>query len=394
MNQFQTLLDKYLNRTINDPEKRELAQMLEQPDYQIQLAAFIDENFQKDNLIESVPEPQTETIYQNILAVTQQPAIVTKVVPINKPYSILRWAIAAAIIIVIGTIAYFSFTPNTNSEKLAQLPQSQRFRNDISPAKGGIILTRADGTTTILDTMTNGSVMIQGTSKAIKGNGTISYTQGKSAEVVYNSVATQKGNTFHLQLADGTEVWLDAVSSIHFPTSFPGKERVVEVTGQAYFEVAKNPNQPFRVKSGNQEIEVLGTHFNINSFNAQQVETTLLEGSVKVSSGGQSQTVILKPGEQSTSGNNGTIQTKADPDMDEIMAWKNGRFHFNGNSMEEIMAQLSRWYDIDVEYKDRINEIFVADLQRDIPVSRLLELLEMTKQVTFSIDGKKVTVMK
>lgn len=307
-----------------------------------------------------------------------------------------RWWAAASIIILLGTVAYFRFFNKTDKNNLANLPQQQRFKNDISPAKQQVLLTLSDGTTKILDNVSNGTVTLQGTTQAVKNEGSIAYLKNNNAEVVFNTITTEKGRTFHLQLADGTDVWLDALSSIHFPTSFPGADRVVEINGQAYFEVAKNPKQPFKVKSGNQVVEVLGTHFNINSFNQQNQQTTLLEGSVRVKSevGSRKSEVVIKPGEQAIGSSHSPFTIDHSPDMDEVMAWKNGRFQFNGSNVDEIMNQLSRWYNIDVVYKDKITETFVADIKRDMPVSKLLALLEMTKQIKFVIEGNKVTVMR
>jgi ferric-dicitrate binding protein FerR (iron transport regulator) len=220
--------------------------------------------------------------------------------------------------------------------------------------------------------------------------------------MVYNSITTEKGRSFRLQLADGTRVWLDAMSSIRFPAAFGGQERIVEVTGQVYFEVAamKDANGqklPFKVMAGHQQIEVLGTHFNVNAYEHQEIQTTLLEGKVKVSSKGNKATVAsleLKPGEQSLAKENGKMQLNEAVDIDEVMAWKNGRFQFNGSTVEQIMQQLARWYNIEIVYKDEIPETFVAEMERNLPLSELLALLEMTKQVRFVVEGKKVLVMK
>ncbi len=314
--------------------------------------------------------------------------------PVHRIYFLktARWWAAASIILLLGAGAYFMFFNKTEKNNLASLSQQERFKNDIAPAKQQVLLTLSDGSTKVLDTVSNGTVTLQGATQAVKTEGSIAYLKNKSTEVVFNTILTEKGRTFHLRLADGSDVWLDALSSIRFPTSFPGAERVVEVTGQVYFEVAKNQKQPFRVKSGSQVIEVLGTHFNVNTYNQQDIQTTLLEGSVKVFS--HNSTQAIKPGQQAKVDNNGVIKVANDIDIDEVMAWKNGRFQFNGSSVEDIMNELSRWYNIDVVYKDKITETFVADIKRDLPVSKLLALLEMTKQIKFVIEGNKVTVMR
>lgn len=304
------------------------------------------------------------------------------------------WWAAASIVLFLAVGAYFMFFNNTGKHPLAELPQEQRFKNDIAPAKQQVVLTLSDGSKKILDNVSNGTITLQGSTQAIKNDGSITYLENPNTEVVYNTITTEKGRTYHLQLPDGTGVWLDALSSIRFPTSFPGNERVVEVTsGQVYFEVAKNPKQPFRVKTHHQVTEVVGTHFNINLFNPDNIQTTLLEGSVKVSTGNTPDPVFIKPGQQAIA-NQSDIKIANGVNTGEVMAWKNGYFQFNGGSAKDIMDQLSRWYNIEVVYKDKIEETFVADMKRDLPVSKLLALLEMTKLIKFVIEGNKVTVMK
>lgn len=306
---------------------------------------------------------------------------------------------AAAVLLLMAGAGYFLLFVNKKAlpGSYTHLSQQERFRNDIAPARQQVILTLPDGSKKAVDSIINGAVTLQGM-QAVKMNGTLTYSN--SSEAVYNTIATEKGRLFHLQLSDGTEVWLDALSSIRFPTSFGKGPREVQVTGQVYFEVAHlSSNTPFLVKSGEQTVEVLGTHFNVNSYDLQRIQTTLLEGSVRVvkreTANGKENTVVLSPGQQAVlSRANSPLTIDHSPDLEEIMAWKNGRFQFNGNTVQQIMDQLQRWYNIDVEYKDPITETFVADIKRDLPVSQLLMLLEMTKQIKFVVEGNKVTVIK
>ncbi|NLR79662.1 FecR family protein [Chitinophaga eiseniae] len=315
-----------------------------------------------------------------------------------------RWWAAAAILLLLAAVTLFFFygARHNNQHSLSQV---QRFKNDILPATQQVVLTLSDGTQQALDDVSNGTVTHQGLAEAVKKDSSMIYNSpGNTSEeaVVYNTIATGKGRTFHLQLSDGSEVWLDALSSIRFPTSFPGGERIVEITGQVYFEVAHNAKKSFKVKSGKQVTEVLGTHFNINSFNGEKIQTTLLEGRLRVQSLASANSgmmdphaVIISPGQQSIfSPANAQLTTLELQDTDEVMAWKDGRFRFDGSSVKEITDQLSRWYNIDVVYKDTITETFVADIKRDVPISKMLKLLEMTKQIKFVIEGNKVIVMK
>ncbi|SKD00885.1 FecR family protein [Chitinophaga ginsengisegetis] len=298
------------------------------------------------------------------------------------------WWAAASFLLLLGAGIYFLSTKNGYKPRIASV--SSQMANDILPAKQQVVLTLADGSTRVLDSVSNGAVA---NTEAIKKDNSISYLKSNTTESTINAIQTGRGRTFSLQLPDGSNVWVDALSSIRFPTAFSGTERLVEITGQAYFEVVRNPNQPFKVKSGGQVIEVLGTNFNVNSYDTRLVQTTLLEGSVRVKAG-NGKGVLIKPGEQVVNHSGEALTVDHSVNIDEVMAWKNGRFQFSESSIEEIMNQLSHWYDIDVVYKDKIRETFVADINRDLPLSKLLTLLEMTKQVKFSIEGNKITVMK
>jgi transmembrane sensor len=295
------------------------------------------------------------------------------------------WKTAAAVLVFATAGIVWQLSLKKAATINTELTVSSKYKNDITPAKGSAVLTLSGGSKIILDSIANGTLITNTSESIVKQNGQLIYKS--SQEVFFNTLSTDKGKNYHLTLADGTEVWLDALSSINFPTAFPGKQRVVELTGQAYFEVAHNNQQPFKVKVGEKNIEVLGTHFNINAYDAV-VKTTLLEGSVKIKS------VLLLPGEQAQEEDNATVKIIKGADLGEVMAWKNGQFKFTGTSIEKIFAQLSRWYDIDVIYQDKINELFVANISRDMPVSKVLNLFEMTKQIKFKIDGNRITIMR
>jgi ferric-dicitrate binding protein FerR (iron transport regulator) len=214
-------------------------------------------------------------------------------------------------------------------------------------------------------------------------------------------VSTPRGSQYQILLPDGSRVWLDAASSLRFPTAFTGVDRKVFLTGQAYFEVVKNKEKPFRVSLpplGNDagEIEVLGTRFNVNTYKEESnIKATLLEGSIRLSVVNHQESTILSPNEQAVLIPSGKLKLSKDVDLDATMAWKNGVFRFNGDApLDVIMAQVARWYDVDVVFKDKLSYPFVATIRRDVPLSDLLKLLEMTKLVRFDIEGRTVTVMK
>lgn len=306
---------------------------------------------------------------------------------------IRRIAIAASLIGMILLSGFLLFNRITSKETVKATTNQQRFKDDVSPGSDKAILTLADGSNIILDDAKNGTLVQQGNSKIIKLDGKLSYDLTKnSREIVYNTISTPNGGQYQLELPDGSLVWLNSTSSIHFPTSFDGKERRVEITGEAYFEIAKNPNMPFIVAVNGAEVQVLGTHFNINAYNDEDnVKTTLLEGLVRFVHG--TNTSMLKPGQQSQFGRDGEIKIVNNVDVERVVAWKNGMFDFENAEIETVMRQLSRWYDVEIEYKGKSDDLFIAEMRRNIKLSDALKALELTGKVKFDIQGRKIIVM-
>jgi hypothetical protein len=306
-----------------------------------------------------------------------------------------RIAVAASVIglLLIGAFLFFNKKGKNEIAKTIKV-NNHFFKEDVLPGGDKATLTLANGATIVLDDATNGTLTQQGNAKVIKLDGKLFYntTNKNSKDVVYNTISTPKGGQYQLELPDGSQVWLNAASSIHFPTSFVNNERRVEIFGEAYFEVIKNPDMPFIVTVNNAEVQVLGTHFNINAYSDEDdVKTTLLEGSVKfVSSSGNN---VLKPGQQLQLTKNGNVKVVNDVDVDEVVAWKNGLFHFESAGIETVMRQLSRWYDVDVEYNGKTEDLFIAEMRRNIKLSDALKALELTGKVKFEIQGKKIIVM-
>jgi transmembrane sensor len=265
----------------------------------------------------------------------------------------------------------------------------------IMPGGNRAILTLSNGHTIDLSNAKNGKLANQGTIAIDKNaDGQIVYNNSTDYSATLNSglntATTPRGGQFQLVLADGTKVWLNAASSITFPVAFNGNERRVELHGEAYFEVAHDKQKPFRVVSNGQEVEVLGTHFNINAYSDEKaIKTTLLEGSVKISSAGINK--MLKPGEQSQVGS-GNIRI-ADVDVNDVVAWKNGLFEFKDDDIKDIMRQLGRWYDVDIKYKgDLPGREFSGEIPRNVNLSQVLDILSFEK-IHFKVDGKTITVM-
>lgn len=313
--------------------------------------------------------------------------------PARKVITWYKWAAAAAITLTIGSGYYFY----QQRKPAPLLPQAARFHNDITaPAGNHAILTLANGQQVRLDSAGNGTLAVQGGIHVSKGaGGQIVYTGADNASSI-NTIQVPAGSTpLAIVLADGTKVWIDAGSSLTYPTAFNDSKREVSATGQAYFEVAPNSHQPFCVKSipNKATIEVLGTAFNVRSFTDEnKMQVTLVTGAVKINTNKATQ--LLQPGQQAAAATNGSIQLITKADLQEAIAWKDGLFYFNGTDIATIMSALQRYYNVEVVYQTNVNDLFVAKIPRDVPISQLLNLLEMTNLVHFKIEGRKITVIK
>jgi ferric-dicitrate binding protein FerR (iron transport regulator) len=245
--------------------------------------------------------------------------------------------------------------------------------------------------------MGNGVVTTQGKTTVSISNGKLVYNTGTDGnEVLYNTMTTPKGREYQLVLPDGTTVWLNAASSITYPTAFTGKNRNVAITGEAYFEVVKDQTKPFHVKMNDTEVEVLGTHFNINAYpDEASINTTLLEGSVRVIR--KNNMAMLKPGQQaqvntSSPADAAGITVTSNADLDQVMAWKNGSFQFDGVPLSAAMRQLSRWYDVEVVYEKGVPDIKLGgEMKRDLNLSQVLKGLGKLG-VNCKVEGKKLVV--
>ncbi|HEY4150727.1 MAG TPA: FecR domain-containing protein [Chitinophagaceae bacterium] len=359
---IKELAEKWRKGTITPAEKAY---------YEQWYAGFNDAETRLDADLAGPAEEIGDRIYQRLEK---------RIQPKVRKLFIYRITAAASILLVLSVSAYFAFHKKA-PEQVAQVQA-------IAPGRNQATLILANGRKIILTKGLAGQLATQGTTAILaKGENGVNYVAATNGEnkIQYNTLSTGRGemSPYPLTLADGTRIWLNAASSVTFPTVFPGKSREVSITGEAYFEVAHNSAQPFRVRVKNQTVEDIGTHFNINAYDDEPViKTTLIEGAVKV--GG----LILKPGQQ-TDGQ--TIRTA---DLAEAMAWKNGLFRFNHQPLEEVMRQAMRWYNIEVEYDDPKlkTESFGGVTTRFANISELLHTLELTHQVRFSVTGKKITV--
>lgn len=312
--------------------------------------------------------------------------------PVRRIF-VARWAAAAVLILLAGAGIRFLFR-NGKGEPTG-IAQQQRFKNDVGPGRMAAVLTLAGGKKIVLDSSATGTIGKQSNAVILNNNGQLVYNilHEKPGEVFYNTLTTQRGNQYQVILPDGSKVWLNAASSITYPTAFLGKQRVVTISGEVYFEVAKNEKQPFIVQEGDRAVQVLGTSFNVNDYTDEiAMKTTLLQGSIRILS--KSGSSLLKPGQQAVlTKQDDKIRVVDHPDVEEAVAWKNGSFIFADATIASIMRQVARWYDVEVVYDTAISKHFVADVPRNVPVSQLLKLLELTDQVHFRIEGKKITVI-
>ena len=306
----------------------------------------------------------------------------------NRIFKIRAWQSTAAAILILLTAGIYYY--QTSSKPIIVKTKIPRFKNDVAPGNNKAILTLDDDAKTgILASESN--IDIKKT-----GVGQLEYTAGTQTvkTVKYNILSTPLGGEYQLVLPDGSKVWLNSGSTLRFPTAFIGSERIVELKGEAYFDIAKNPKMPFLVRTNNaMDIKVLGTQFNVMAYDDEKnINTTLIEGSVEVLK--ESGKTTLKPGQEAIlNKRSGNIKV-ASADLEQAIAWKNGYFIFYNENIESIMRKVSRWYNVDIVYQGNLNnKDFVGTISRNKNVSELLKMLELTGAIHFSIDGRRITVM-
>tara|TARA_R110002124_G_scaffold82858_2_gene217341 strand:+ start:631 stop:1821 length:1191 start_codon:yes stop_codon:yes gene_type:complete len=313
--------------------------------------------------------------------------------PEQRTKPLMRYWRYAAAIMVMGVFLYatFELAYKRKSSQISKV-EVPPLRNDLLPGGDKATLTLSDGLVIALEDMRDGTVKEENGIRISKNNGQIAYeiiNIESPGEVYYHTIRTPVGGQYHVVLPDGSKVWLNSESSLHFPTVFRGTERVVDLAGEGYFEIAKNPEMPFLVHTEKTNVKVLGTHFNLMAYpNELFSQTTLLEGSVEVSDGVQNKT--LKPGQQAFIGGGISIK-KVNPD--EAIAWKNGYFLFESEDLKTILRQLRRWYGFEIVNDELVpNKHFTAYISRNNTLSQVLKMLEMSGELKFKIDGKKLYI--
>lgn len=347
----------------------------------------------RDSFIGRLSDTEREQLKNDLLCavtlhIASAPVVKTKIVRFNN-YILI--ASAAAIIVMLG-IGFLFYNHQSRQDRDTALA------NNIAPGKNSATLMLSNGKKIILSQAIRGKLAVQaGVTISKTADGKLVYKIGNETSAGKNSnniLSTARGEQYQVVLPDGSHVWLNAASSLKYPASFADQQqRKVELTGEAYFEVAKDKAHPFIVKTAQQEVEVLGTHFNVEAYSDElAIKTTLLEGSVQVAALNGSK-VKIKPGEQAYLINNGLNIREAD--LDAAVAWKNGEFMFNSEPLENIMNKVARWYDVKIEFKanDMKSKTFDGTISRFDNVAKVLKKLELTGHVHFRIDKRTIIVM-
>ncbi|MEJ2903464.1 FecR domain-containing protein [Pedobacter panaciterrae] len=387
--EFALLISRYLCNELSKEEEAHLMQILEKDEHKRKILEYYKQTAPAQERLDYMNSLDVDAAWNKVRQ--RHDGNLGK----SSNYSFLKYV--AILAITVSAVALW-LAYGTKDNKLVTSLAADKQILDVLPGGNVAVLVLSDGKRVSLD---SGAVALRekdGTQ--VSGNqGGLAYSNdiaSEQEEVLYNTLIVPRGGTYNIQLPDGTNVWLNAMSELRFPVKFGTKERKVELIGEAYFEVAKNKDVPFKVITAHQEIEVKGTHFNVNCYADENfVRTTLLEGSVKISDpAAPARSWLLSPGEQAQT-NKKTGKTALEKvNMKEVFAWKNGYFFFNDEKLESIMAKIARWYDIEVVYKGQLEEqSFLGQIERSKKISSILNVLELSGNVHFKISGRRVVVM-
>lgn len=411
---LQELFEKFLDdKKLTPAEIRQLQALVQDERNSALLDQLLASLYEEEASEPVATESNARAAFEEVWAKLQSPATIADapgVVDLQHRRRWWKYAAAAAVVLAVGTGVYW-LTRREPAQPVVQ--QTLPPETGIQPGGNKAILVLADGSRIVLDSAANGLLVQQGSVQVVKsGAGELEYRNPESRiqnpVIAFNTLATPRGGRYMLTLPDGSKVWLNAASSIRYPTSFTGKERKVEITGEAYFEVEKNAAMPFRVIADQTQIEVLGTRFNVMAYTDEEtMKTTLMEGrvSVKLEAGSRKPdpasqasdlrlqtSVILKPGQQAQIINN-QLSVIKDADTEAAVAWKNGLIQFEGGDIRAAMRMIARWYDVEVEYRGNVPSVhFRGTIPSNVPVSEVLDMLGKTEEVHFSISGRKIIV--
>ena len=404
--QVRDLADKWLKGTLTTAERQLFDQWYsEQPPETLSWKKDARESVLKERLFSNITH-QLAAVDTNA---SNTETITNPTIPAPQPTLHIRRRFtipAAAAIIILLMAGAFLWSRYPARKEIAALPTSHHPGNNLAPGSNKATLTLGDGSVLTLDSTATGALAQQGNTRITNlSSGQLIYNPVPgSAEaatpptaILYNTITTARSGQYRLGLPDGTTVWLNAASSLRFPTTFTGDTRTVELKGEAYFEVAKNAAMPFHVKLAapacESDIEVLGTSFDVNAYEDEPlIRTTLVEGAVRIRN--KTSATLLHPGQQAQLTASTPIRIKDDASIEEAIAWKNNLFYFKSADIHTIMRQLSRWYDVDVEYRGAAanNARFNTEIPRNTPASDILRALELTGKAKFTIINKKIIV--
>lgn len=395
--ELRELFARYLAGEAGPEEMRRLIRQFGNKETEAELRRVIREQIESDEdeslNAQDAWQPALQETYEAIKAKLNEESRREGLVDISRKVSRGKWwtySAAAAIALCIATAVLLV----VNRPKQSQPMAVSMHKSDIAPGSNRATLTLANGTKIMLDSTRNGIISIQGNTRIIKpGSGLLTYHQSgnKSAGALFNTISTPRGGQYQVVLSDGTKLWLNAASSVRFPSEFTGGTRRVRVTGEVYFEVAANVNKPFEVLLNDMTVRVLGTHFNVMAYpNEPAAEVTLLEGAVKVIKGGRN--ILLKPGQQAREAADGGLIRVDDVDLQGTIAWKNNQFWFDGDDIQTVMRKLSRWYNVNVVIKGSITQHFGGIISRDLYVSKIFEALQATSHIQYEIQDSTIIV--
>lgn len=385
------LLWKHLNNDLSADEKVMLDEWLARSETNRQLLQKIENPDRLSDKFKNFYE--LWDVYGDSLDEKFEKALPVKVIPIYpKKGKTFRWVAAASILLIVSAASYLLFFNKSDSD--LQNPTAAVV-NDVAPGTYKAKLSFDDGRTFILDKNNSGEIARQDGSVILNKDGQLLYSStGNLKEVSYNTLTTARGETYPTVLSDGSKVHVNNETQIRYPVAFTGDERKLELkSGEAYFEISHDASKPFKVILNGAEIEVLGTQFAVSAFGDEtQIKTSLLSGKVKISSSSAG-AQILAPGQQANVDKSGNISIVKDADVLGSIAWVNGMLHFNQAELNSVLRQLARWYDVEVVYtKQPTTGKIKGEIDRNIPLSEVLQNLELIAKVNLKIEGKKIIV--
>jgi ferric-dicitrate binding protein FerR (iron transport regulator) len=387
--ELHILWDKYLAEELTEAEFRRFWAACHEPAHQQTWQVIMGEVWNNPALQHLSDEATGNRLLEQL-----RPALMQQV-PQQAPVHFLkryRWVAAAVLVLAMATGTWL-----WQKEQMTDDRVTDNRKKEILPGGNKATLTLADGSTIVLDSAVNGTLAEQNGIRIIKpANGQLSYKsdiRDQRSGMAYNILKTPRGGQYQVILPDGTVVWMNSASSLRYPTVFQGTERIVELSGEAYFEVAKNVRQPFRVKVNDLDVKVLGTNFNINAYpDEQDIQTTLVEGAVAVNMG--TATALLQPGQQAQADKTEHTLLTRKANIKQVLSWKNGLFIFEDRNLAEVLREISRWYNIEIEYQAPVStEHYGGVINRHSPLSKVLELLEKNGIQHFKIENQRIIVL-